>query len=181
MVELARSCAGPIQGSRPGAPGARRQPYRAQRPAGAAPAVDATAEDLPFDDDSFDAVTATVTIHQWRDVEQGLREMRRVSRGLVVVLTVDAPALRPFWLTDYIPEVAVPRDCSDGFGDAFFARPEAFLQPDVRAATSGLVLTGRAPGCSPPRHRQHLAQRPRRRITPGHLPAKVGLRLRTTR
>ena len=144
---------------------------RAQRPVGAAPAVDAAAEHLPLDDDSFDAVMATMTIHQWTDVDQGLREMRRVSRGPVVVLTVDAPALQQFWLTDYIPEVvaveearfprldqiidalapgstevrvdvvAVPKDCSDGFGEAFFARPEAFLQPEVRAATSGLVLT----------------------------------------
>jgi SAM-dependent methyltransferase len=144
---------------------------RAQRPVGAAPAVDAAAEHLPLDDDSFDATMATMTIHQWTDVDRGLREMRRVSRGPVVVLTVDAPALRQFWLTDYIPEVvaieearfprldrvidtlargsadvrvdevAVPRDCSDGFGEAFFARPEALLKPEVRAATSGLVLT----------------------------------------
>jgi SAM-dependent methyltransferase len=144
---------------------------RAQRPVGAAPAVDATAEHLPLDDDSFDAAMATMTIHQWDDVDKGLREMRRVSRGPVVVLTVDASALQEFWLTDYIPEVvaveearvprldqviktltpgsaevrvgsvAVPKDCSDGFGEAFFARPEAFLQPEVRAATSGLVLT----------------------------------------
>jgi SAM-dependent methyltransferase len=144
---------------------------RAQRPVGAAPAVDAAAEQLPFDDDSFDAALATMTVHQWRDVDRGLRELRRVSRGPVVVLTLDAPALRQFWLTDYIPEVvaveearfprldrvvdaltpgstavrvdvvAVPRDCSDGFGEAFFARPEAFLRPEVRAATSGLVLT----------------------------------------
>lgn len=144
---------------------------RAQRLVGAAPSVDAAAEHLPFDDDCFDAAMATMTIHQWRDVGRGLREMRRVSRGPVVVLTVDAPALQQFWLTDYIPEVlaveaarfprldqvvdalapgsadvrvdvvAVPRDCSDGFGEAYFARPEAFLQPEVRAATSGLVLT----------------------------------------
>lgn len=144
---------------------------RAQRPPGAAPALDAVAEHLPFDDDSFDAAMAMMTVHQWHDVDQGLREMRRVSRGPVVVLTVDAPALREFWLTDYIPEVVaveearfptidqvtdilavgstevrvdvvpVPRDCADGFGEAFYARPEAFLQPDVRAATSGLMLT----------------------------------------
>lgn len=144
---------------------------RAQRPAGAAPALDAVAEQLPFDDDSFDAVMASMTIHQWSDVRQGLREMRRVSRGPVVVLTVDAPALAQFWLSDYVPEVvaveearfppiddvvdalaegsttvevdvvAVPRDCVDGFGEAFFARPEAFLRPEVLSATSALVLT----------------------------------------
>ena len=144
---------------------------RAQRPAGAAPAVDAAAEHLPFDDDSFDAAMATMTIHQWSDVVRGLLEMRRVSRGPVVVLTLDASALSQFWLTDYIPEVLaveearfptldqvtdaldrgssevrvecvpVARDCTDGFGEAFYARPEAFLHPRIRAATSGLVLT----------------------------------------
>jgi SAM-dependent methyltransferase len=69
---------------------------RAQRPVGAAPALDAAAEHLPFDDDSFEAAMAVMTIHQWNDVDQGLREMRRVSRGPVVVLTLDAPALREF-------------------------------------------------------------------------------------
>lgn len=144
---------------------------RRERPAGAAPALDAAAEHLPFDDDTFDAAMATMTIHQWADVNQGLREMRRVSRGPVVVLTLDAVALDEFWLAEYIPEVvpverarfptlervtdllapdstqvhvdvvAVPRDCTDGFGEAFYARPEAFLQPEIRAFTSGLVLT----------------------------------------
>jgi len=144
---------------------------RAQRPAAAAPAVDATAEHLPLDDDSVDAAMAVLSVHQWSDVEQGLHEMRRVSRGAVVVLTLDAPALREFWLADYVPEVVaveqarfpvldrltsalalgsadvrvdvvpVPRDCTDGFGEAFYARPEAFLRPEVQAATSGLVLT----------------------------------------
>ncbi|MGY4644905.1 class I SAM-dependent methyltransferase [Cellulomonas sp. URHB0016] len=143
---------------------------RAQRPAGAAPAVDATAEHLPFDDDSFDAAMATVTVHQWSDVEQGLRELRRVSRGPVVVLTFDAPLLHEFWLADYVPEVMeaevdrfptldqvtgalapgstdvrvevvpVPWDCIDGFGEAFYGRPEAFLRPEVRGATSALAL-----------------------------------------
>lgn len=143
---------------------------RAQRPVGAAPALDATAEHLPFDDDAFDAAMAMVTIHQWTDVDRGLRELRRVSRGPVVVLTHDAPALRRFWLADYFPDVValdetrfptidhvvrvlsaggatvrvdvvpIPRDCVDGFGEAFWARPEAYLRPEVRGATSGFVL-----------------------------------------
>ncbi|WP_251454120.1 class I SAM-dependent methyltransferase [Microbacterium sp. Marseille-Q6648] len=144
---------------------------RAQRPQGAAPAVDATAERLPFDEESFDAAMAVMTVHQWQDVTQGLKELQRVARDAVVVMTLDAPALRDFWLTDYIPEVVdvevtrfppieliarvlggkgwavdvapvpVPRDCTDGFGEAFYARPEAFLDPTIRRATSGLVLS----------------------------------------
>ena len=78
---------------------------RAQRPTGAAPVVDAVAEHLPFGDGSVDAVMATLTVHQWSDVHRGLRELRRVSRGPVVVMTLDATALGDFWLARYIPEV----------------------------------------------------------------------------
>lgn len=66
---------------------------RAQRPRHLAPALDAVAERLPFDDDSFDAAMATVTVHQGSDTEQGLRELRRVSHGPVVILTFDGDAL----------------------------------------------------------------------------------------
>src|SRR5450631_2828205 len=62
---------------------------RAQRPAGAAPCVDAVAESLPFADRSFDAAMAVSTVHHWQDPVEGLREMRRVARR-VVVLTFDA-------------------------------------------------------------------------------------------
>jgi len=136
---------------------------RAQRPPGAAPALVATAERLPFDDDTFDAVMATVTVHQWRDTTVGLTELRRVSRGPVVVLTFDGDELDRFWLADYAPEliaaerrrypaiatvaaaigrltevreVPIPIDCVDGFTEAYYARPEAFLDPHVRAAQS---------------------------------------------
>jgi SAM-dependent methyltransferase len=141
---------------------------RRQRPLDAPPAVDAVAEQLPFDDDSFGAAMATVTIHQWADPYAGLRELRRVSRGPVVVLTFDAAALPEFWLNDYLPEVIaleqsrlmpvdevcavlggeadvvevpIPIDCVDGFGEAYYARPEAFLRPEVRAAQSSWVLS----------------------------------------
>lgn len=136
---------------------------RAQRPASAVPAIDATAEWLPFDDDTFDAVMATVTVHQWSDTAKGLAELRRVSRGPVVMLTFDGDALDLLWLAEYAPEliaaerrrypavrviaaaigatcdvipVPIPVDCVDGFTEAFFARPERFLDPRVRAAQS---------------------------------------------
>jgi SAM-dependent methyltransferase len=136
---------------------------RAQRPPGAAPALDAAAEDLPFDDDSFDAVMATVTVHQWRDTARGLASLRRVARGPVVVLTFDGDELDRFWLAAYAPEliaaerrrypalpaiaaaigrtteiieVPIPIDCVDGFTEAYYARPESFLDERVRAAQS---------------------------------------------
>jgi ubiquinone/menaquinone biosynthesis C-methylase UbiE len=40
----------------------------AQRPAGAAPAVRAVAEALPFGDLAFDAALAVCTVHHWRDL-----------------------------------------------------------------------------------------------------------------
>jgi SAM-dependent methyltransferase len=136
---------------------------RAQRPATAAPALDATAENLPFDDNSFDAVMATVTVHQWPEPDRGLAELRRVARGPVVVLTFDGDELQRLWLEAYAPEliaaerrryppisaiaeaigrqtdvieVPIPIDCVDGFTEAFYARPEAFLDPAVRAGQS---------------------------------------------
>jgi hypothetical protein len=136
---------------------------RAQRPPGTVPALDATAERLPFDDDAFDAVMAMVTVHQWSSAAQGLAELRRVARGPVVVLTFDGDALDLLWLAEYVPEliaaerrrypaidviaaavgptsevlpVPVPIDCVDGFTEAYYARPEMFLDPRVRAAQS---------------------------------------------
>jgi ubiquinone/menaquinone biosynthesis C-methylase UbiE len=64
-----------------------------------------TAEHLPFADDSFDAAMAVVTIHQWTGADRGLRELRRVSRGPVVILTVDGAAVPRFWLNDFAPDV----------------------------------------------------------------------------
>lgn len=136
---------------------------RSQRPAPRAPAVDATAEALPFGTGLFDAAMAMVTIHQWPNPAGGLHEMRRVSTGPVVILTFDGDALDRFWLADYAPElieaerrrypsldwiadrlggttrvttVAVPSDCRDGFTEAFYCRPEQFLSESVRRAQS---------------------------------------------
>jgi SAM-dependent methyltransferase len=133
---------------------------RSQRPAGAAPCVAAAAESLPFDDQSFDAAMAVSTVHHWQDPIAGLREMRRVARR-VVVFTFDASRLRRFWLTrDYLPEVAdllvgwpsitelacaikastepvlIPWDCADGFFEAYWRRPEAYLDDHVRRGIS---------------------------------------------
>ncbi|GJM78508.1 hypothetical protein HMSSN139_10040 [Paenibacillus sp. HMSSN-139] len=79
---------------------------RGQRLArGAVPAVNAWAEALPFDDRAFDAGMAMVTVHHWLDIHKGLRELRRVVRGNVVVLTFDPDALDSFWNAEYFPEL----------------------------------------------------------------------------
>ncbi len=75
-----------------------------QRRLPAASVVQGCAEDLPFDDDSFDASMAILTVHHWTDKAKGLRQMRRVTRGPIVILTYD-PSFRGFWLADYIPEL----------------------------------------------------------------------------
>ncbi len=138
-----------------------------QRPLGAAPAVRAQAEALPFADRSFDAALAILTIHHWDDLPAGLAELRRVARRRVVILTFDPGCQDLFWLpVHYVPEiidldrdrlpaitalanclgdidllkVPVPRDCQDGFQGAFWARPEAYLDPSVRRAMSSFAL-----------------------------------------
>jgi ubiquinone/menaquinone biosynthesis C-methylase UbiE len=80
----------------------------AQRPPGLAPAIRAAARALPLRDGSVDAAMAVLTIHHWDDAqEQGLREMRRVARDVVVILTYDADISGQMWLmSDYLPEVA---------------------------------------------------------------------------
>ena len=141
---------------------------RAQRPAGAAPCVAAAAESLPFEDQSFDAAMAFSTVPHWKDPVAGLREMQRVARR-VVVFTFDASEFawrRRFWLTrDYLPEAAgltdpgwlprlasaiggraepvlIPWDCADGFLEAYWRRPEAYLEEHVRRACSVWTRVG---------------------------------------
>ena len=136
---------------------------RAQRAAHLAPAIDAVAEALPFDDASIDAGMATFTVHQWADLAKGLAELRRVVRGPIVILTADPSALDGWWLVEYAPElveverrryppldvirsalasdvdvqpVPVPIDCVDGFAEAYYARPEELLEPEVRRSQS---------------------------------------------
>ena len=133
---------------------------RAQRPAGTAPCVAASAESLPFEDQSFDAAMAVATIDHWQDPIAGLREMWRVAR-CVVVFTHDASDPDRFWLTrDYLSEhaalwvgrpsltelagaiaartepVPIPWDCADGFYEAYWRRPGAYLDEHVRRGMS---------------------------------------------
>lgn len=139
---------------------------RAQRSADAAPCVAATAESLPFEDQSFDAAMALATIDHWPDPIAGLHEMRRVARR-VVLFTHDASAADRFWLTrDYLPEhaglwagrpslaeladaiaariepVPIPWDCADGFYEAYWRRPETYLDEQVRRGMSVWARVG---------------------------------------
>jgi SAM-dependent methyltransferase len=133
----------------------------------AAPVVRGVAEQLPFKDGAFDVALAVLTVHHWGNPATGLAEMRRVSRRQVVV-TWDPDVARQFWLVrDYLPEVveretqlatlatvlahlgpatteslAVPADCTDGFLGAYWRRPHAYLDSNVRGAISGLALLG---------------------------------------
>ena len=134
----------------------------AQRPPGAARVVQAGAERLPFAAQSFDAALAVLTVHHWSDWRAGLDELRRVSRRIIVLVTWD-PTHPGFWLTDdYFPDALeldrrifpslpalastlgacetrdfpVPHDCTDGFFGAYWRRPHAYLDADVRASIS---------------------------------------------
>lgn len=136
----------------------------AQRAVGAAPVVQASAEDLPFADGAFDAAMAVLTVHHWGDWRRGIAEVGRVART-VVILTWD-PAHEGFWLTqDYFPDllaldraifppldalasalggadvlpIPIPHDCTDGFGSAYWRRPEAYLDAGVRGAMSSFT------------------------------------------
>jgi SAM-dependent methyltransferase len=137
-----------------------------QRLPGSAPAVRGSCEALPFADATFDASMAILTMHHWLDLAAGIAEMRRVS-ARQVVLAFEPTTLVDFWLRDYFPEmldlpterraprvdrviellggtasvepVPVPADCTDGFGGAFWNRPERYLEPEVQRNTSNLA------------------------------------------
>lgn len=160
----------------------------AQRPAGSAPAIQASAESLPLADGSVDAAMAIFTDHHWRDRAAGLRELRRVARKRVVVMNVDPALTERFWLPrDYlrcfmelVPDryrepgywegelgdllggvevrpVPVPHDCRDGFFQAYWRRPDAYLDAAVRNGISVFhVLPGEEVGAAIARLRADL-------------------------
>jgi SAM-dependent methyltransferase len=136
---------------------------RRQRPQYLPPAIRASADLLPLDDKSVDAAMAVLTVHHWPDRAKGLQEIRRVTRGPMVIMTFDASAQTEFWLFDYCPEmrvveqkrygdissiigqltgthklipIPVPSDCTDKFQVALYARPQDFLDPEIRNSQS---------------------------------------------
>ena len=140
----------------------------AQRPADLAPAIRAAAGSIPLRDRSVDAAMAILSLHHWdEERENGVRELRRVARGPVVILTYDPAISGAMWLmADYLPEVAaldlrifpppeqiaewlggsvriakvpIPRDTSDWMLGSFWAHPERVLDANARAATSGFA------------------------------------------
>jgi SAM-dependent methyltransferase len=144
-------------------PSARMLEHRRER---AAPALRAAAEHLPFPERSFDVAMAVLTVHHWSDPAAGLREMTRVA-DRQVVLFFEPLQTHGFWALDYFPAaldlptevdppgaellgahlpvreirtVLVPHDCRDGFGAAFWRRPEAYLDPRVQAGMSWLAM-----------------------------------------
>jgi RimJ/RimL family protein N-acetyltransferase/SAM-dependent methyltransferase len=139
-----------------------------QRPGDLAPAIRASADALPLRDDAVDAAMAVLTVHHWDEgQERGVRELRRVARGPVVIVTFDAEVFAQMWLVrDYMPEVAeldrrtfpsmvqlqawlggevkiepvlIAADSPDWTLGSFWAHPERVLDQHARAATSGFA------------------------------------------
>jgi SAM-dependent methyltransferase len=139
-----------------------------QRRPGGAQVVQASATDLPFRDGSFAAALAVLTVHHWPDRRRGLDELARIARRRIVVVTWD-PTASGFWLVeDYFPEIAeidrrifpsmeefrhalgrvevqvlpIPHDCVDGFLGAYWRRPHAYLDAEIRSAISTFSKVG---------------------------------------
>ncbi|MCB1663597.1 MAG: class I SAM-dependent methyltransferase [Pseudomonadales bacterium] len=142
----------------------------ARRAATKVEALQGSAECLPFHDNSFDTSLAVLTIHHWKDIQKGLSELKRVTRGKVIILTWNGD-FGDFWLPDYLPEIAtidvelfppvsqlsewlgpktnaevleIPYDCTDGFMCAYWRRPEMYLIPEARQAISTFSRIGDA-------------------------------------
>ena len=164
-----------------------------QRAGRRAPAVRGVAESLPFADDSFEVAMAVLTIHHWSDPVAGLVEMSRVAARQVVFF-FEPLQTHGFWALEYFPaalslptekdppgelvlrahlhvtevrQVLVPHDCTDGFGVAFWARPEAYLNPEVQAGMSWLAML-------PQHERQQGAARLRADLSSGEWDRRHG-------
>ncbi len=134
----------------------------AQRSATAHPAVQASAENLPFESKRFSHAMTVLSMHHWTDRPQAFREINRVTRERFVAVTWN-PEAPPFWLTkDYFPGIyetdqkifpflsdfeaffddiqvsplLIPEDCQDGFLAAYWKRPSAYLDPELRKSIS---------------------------------------------
>jgi SAM-dependent methyltransferase len=140
----------------------------AQRPPGSAPAIRAKAEMLPLNDASFDAALAVNTVHHWNDLRAGLRELRRIARKRIVIFHRDAQSGGRFWLTEeYLPQldpsthlaaiaettnhelrpttirtVPLQHECMDGLFSAYWARPDMYLDSEIRQNISNFALAG---------------------------------------
>lgn len=132
-----------------------------QRKCSKAISIQGAAEYLPFKDNTFDISMAILTMHHWADLPSGLKEMVRVSTDKIILFTWIGYG-NEFWLENYIPEIVgvdyelfptleeldrilggvsvetieIPHDCSDGFMCAYWRRPEAYLDPNIRKAIS---------------------------------------------
>jgi len=134
-----------------------------QRPRGSGPVVQGVAEALPFSDNRFEVVTAFLTLHHWTDRDAGIAEIKRVARNRLVIFTWVPDLVHNSWLvSDYIPEnldldlprfpperevldlfpkaeiipVPIPHDCQDGFMEAYWRRPWAYLAPETARGIS---------------------------------------------
>ncbi len=145
----------------------------ALRAPGLARAIRGHAESLPLDSGTVDAAMACMTLHHWSDWRVGVQELRRVARKRVVIFTYDPSYAERFWLLrDYLPKlgrldcsrfpgideqraamgedvhietVPIPRDCADGFLAAYWCRPSAYLDRQVRVNISTFNLPGAWP------------------------------------
>jgi len=123
--------------------------------------IQGIAEHLPFRDNYFDVSMGVLTLHHWTDITSGLQEIIRVTRNKIILLTWVGYGEK-FWLEKYIPEIMgvdfdlfptleelerilgdilietikIPHDCTDGFMCAYWRRPEAYLDSNVRKAIS---------------------------------------------
>lgn len=138
----------------------------AQRPPGSSPVIQASAEDLPLANNSFDAGLAVNTVHHWSDLRAGLRELRRVAGKRIVIFLRDPRNGAPFWLVEeYLPALdpsekmsaivetikdelkpirivpfRLPRDCVDGLFTAYWGRPEMYLDSEIRGNISNFAV-----------------------------------------
>ena len=145
--------------------GARRRDRRRSRRAGAcatkaapsspsiplrgcSPDVVSRAEDLPFEDGSFDVVTCRIAAHHFQDIRKAVAEMARVTQRLVVIednVFVDEQVEEAERLRDPTHVRCYTRGGVEGDADRSRSRGRAGRALRAPSGRRGLARTSRDP------------------------------------
>ena len=62
-----------------------------------------SAEQIPLEDRAVDGVVVMLALHHFKDLEQGLKELNRITTRKMVLFAFEQAKIPEFWLTDYFP------------------------------------------------------------------------------
>jgi len=69
--------------------------------------IQGSAENIPFENNSFDAALASLTLHHWDSLYDGFKELNRVLKtgGGITIFTSTKKQMLGYWLNHYFPQM----------------------------------------------------------------------------